>query len=69
MIQANWFATATCQPISSLPVTSRPIVTIAEAGLHEIGNEQLQPVGRTWVAHLTKIRRKDEVLRADLLHD
>ena len=35
-------------------------VIFAEAGFHQVGDKQLQPVGWAWVAHLTEIRREDE---------
>src|SRR5215470_5979036 len=59
---------STHQKLASHLASHRRDLILTETGLHQVGDEQLQPVGRTRITSLTKIRREDEVLRADLLH-
>src|SRR6266480_6735142 len=61
---------ASAQPISSLPVTSRPMVTTSSLlmpAFQKVGDEGLQSVRRARIAGLGQVGRQDEVLGTDLL--
>src|SRR5262249_26963548 len=61
-------ASSTHQQLAGYLASRRHDLILAEAGLHQIGDKQLEPVGRTRVAGLAEVGRKDKVLRADLVY-
>jgi hypothetical protein len=58
-------AITTHQQLAGHLASHRRDLILAETSLHQVGDEQLEPIGRARVAGLAEIGRENEVLRAD----
>src|SRR4029450_4835733 len=61
-------ADSTHQQLAGYLAPRRHNLILAEAGLHQIGDEQLETVGWTWGAGWAETRREYELLCPDFLH-